>query len=162
MGFSAAQVMQDTNYMDGLPKGRYTLRVETAQQKKSSTGFDMVSLKIRSLGNEDGRYINAVHWENLTIGHVSQTVADYAKRKLAEIMMAAGVDNLPENPDGTLDLSPLIDKEVTGVACQSTSGNRYVIYIVPSDKAPAMVGGLNPDPRPLPPPDIDFDDDIPF
>lgn len=164
MGFSAAQAMQDTAYMDGLPKGRYQLRIEEAKMRVSSTGFDMVSMKIRSLGNEYGSYKNAIHWENLTIGHNSQTVADYAKRKLAEIMMAAGITDLNETADGKLDLSPLENKEVAGVACQSKSGNRYVIYMLPTENAPAMTSSLPPHQAPtiLPPPDGDYDDDIPF
>ena len=159
MGFSAAQAIQDTAHMDGLPKGRYVLEIEAAETRVSSTGFKMISMKIRSHGNESGAFKNALHWENLTIGHNSQVVADYAKRKLAEIMIAAGIETLEDLPNGDLDLLPLVGKKVTGIACQSKTGNRYVIYAPPAEQAPPMTGGFQNIPSP---PDGDYDDDIPF
>lgn len=92
--FNARQYREENPLERSLPEGWYKVKCETSELKKSSTGFDMVTLSIRIADSLSGHFINALQWENLVIGHPNETTRKFANEKLAEIMLASGVDEI--------------------------------------------------------------------
>jgi hypothetical protein len=156
---------------DGLPVGHYLGLVEEIYDKKSSSGYDMLTFKVRVVDSISGSFINALQWENLCHGHESEMVKQIAADKLAEICLAHGVEEFVD----TADLAKQIGfKRVSITINKSRTGKTYAVYrpekyffdrrdgVSPlRTAAKAKATELPPQPELMEPP-IDFDDDIPF
>jgi hypothetical protein len=123
MVFDANAFQKDNPTDKTFPVGWYLVNIETSEQKPTTKGFDMVTLKVRLKDSTNGHFINAINWENLTIGHGSPTVAKIAKEKLSEIMLAC---NQPQiNVWGELSNSADFAMEVRK---SQQSGKTYAVY----------------------------------
>lgn len=108
-----------------LPVGHYQAHVEEVMEKTSSTGFKMITLKLRITNSMTGSFINALHWENLCIGHDSEQVRLIAMDKLAEICEAHGIEAF----ENVGDLARQIGKkEVSLTINKSRAGRIYAVY----------------------------------
>lgn len=168
MSFNAKKFAEENPIQSQLPLGHYKVEVESAEEKTSSTGYGMYTLKIRILESLRGGYANALQWENLVVGHDSEQTQKYAYAKLTEIMLAAGVDEFIDASDLQQSLKNI---PITMTIAQAKSGRYYAMYrplqfyiaasqavgnTPPVDDAPTI-------PAMPPMPDIDdYIDDIPF
>lgn len=163
MGFNAKKFAEENPIQSQLPTGHYKVEVESIEEKTSSTGYGMYTLKIRVLESLRGGYVNALQWENLVVGHDSEQTQKYAFAKLTEIMLAAGVDEFKEASDLQESLKNV---PIAMTIAQAKSGRYYALYrplqfYVAASQA---VGNIPPanDIPPMPPIDINYEDDIPY
>jgi hypothetical protein len=127
MVFNAKKYREENPSLSSeLPIGRYLVEAESAELKTSSSGYDMVTWKLRIKDSESGAFVNAIQWENLTIGHDSPKVQEIANEKLTEILLALDVID-------DVDLKKLTPM-VAGKTCVMTikqakaSGRLYAVY----------------------------------
>lgn len=171
--FNAKKYREENPEQRTLPVGWYKVKAETSELKQSSAGANMVTISIRILDSLSGHFINALQWENLTIGHESEQVRKFANDKLAEIMLASGVDEIEVWSDIAFE-----GKEFAmSIGKSAKTGRVYAVYR-PLAMWDAMVTkhyGAAPAPatnglidEPYVPvhvdtqPQIDFEDDILF
>lgn len=163
-----------------LPVGHYLVLVEEIYDKTSSTGFKMLTFKIRILDSISGSHINALQWENLVIGHDSEMTRRIALDKLADICLAHGIESFVDVADLARQIG---NQKVTMTVGRSRMGKTYTVFrparfffdrkdglsglqvakraqAIPAAVQPQVAGQPVPNPaEPL----IDFDDEeIPF
>jgi hypothetical protein len=160
-GFNAKKYAEENPIQSQIAVGDYKVTCEQFEAKTSSTGFEMLTGKIRVIDSTSGAYINALQWENLVIGHPTDKTRKIANNKLAEIMLAAGVDEY----DSIDDLNDkLEDVEFTMSIRVARSGRFYAMYRpVSFFNDAANVQSATSDIPDLPPaPPLDYDDDVPY
>lgn len=151
-----------------LPTGWYRVKCESSELKKTQVGqYDMVTLKIRIVDSISGLFINAIQWENLTIGHSLEQTRKFANDKLAEIMLACGVDVV----EVWGDIAEFGTEFAMSVGRSQQTGRVYAIYR-PLSAYLAVAAKAEPRPAPFTngeapvmppaPPLEDYSNDIPY
>lgn len=169
--FNAKQYREQNPVERALPVGWYKVKVETSSKTMSSTGYEMVKMSLRIVDSISGYFINALQWENLVFGHESEITRKYANDKLAEIMLAAGVEVAKEWEDIALHGGEF----AMSIGKSAKTGRVYAVYrpLAVWEAMVAKHNGVVPAPsvnglitEPYTPPaaytEINFDDDIPF
>lgn len=168
MVFNAKQYREQNPEEKSLPTGWYRVKCESSELKKTAVGqFDMITLKIRIVDSISGHFINALQWENLTIGHANEQTRKFANDKLAEIMLACGVDEI----EVWSDIGANGGEFAMSIGKSQQTGRIYAVYrplaayLAVQAKSPAkpapFVNGEAPVMPPAPPME-DYLDDIPF
>lgn len=163
--FNAAQHRAENPDDRTFPKGWYRVKCEMSESKPSSSGYQMVTLKIRIVDSISGHFINAIQWENLTIGHPSPKVSKIAQGKLTEIMLAAGVPEL----DVWGELGEKGTDFAMSIGISSQTGRSYAIYrplsayleVAAKHQPTQQFESQTPVIPPAPPID-DYLDDVPY
>ncbi len=171
--FNAKQYREQNPEQRSLPVGWYKVKAESSEMKQSSAGANMVTISIRIKDSLSGHFVNALQWENLTIGHESEQVRKIANDKLAEIMLASGVDEI----EVWSDIAANGGEFAMSVGKSTKTGRVYAVYRPLSVwdamatkhygqiPAPATNGLIDEAYVPVQVdtlPQINFDDDIPF
>lgn len=163
-----------------LPVGHYLALVEEIYDKTSSTGFKMLTFKVRILDSVSGSHINALQWENLVIGHESEMTRRIALDKLADICLAHGIESFVDVADLARQIG---NQKVAMTVGRSRMGKTYTVFrparfffdrkdgltgLQVAKRAQAIPAAVPPQVagQPVPPspaePLIDFDDELPF
>ena len=92
MTFDARAVLEEAGIGETIQEGWNKVRVEEVMQKTSAKGNMYVSVTLNAGGSRV--------WQNLNINHPNPKADDIARRELAQIMIAAGVNSVrdPANP----------------------------------------------------------------